>query len=407
MILMTSLQWILTCAGILTTCCVVEAVRYLIRKRNMQYWLGSYYFPSERPELVDRDQPVELFIAICDHWEPECYGASHKKAMERVQRWVYEYPKAFNKFRDFNGRPPQHTFFFPQDEYRPEYIDEIAQLCAEGYGDVDVHLHHDNDTAEQFREKLESFRDTLFHRHGLLRKDPLTNKIVYGFIHGNWALCNSRPDGRWCGVDQELTILRETGCYADFTLPSAPSECQTQTINSIYYAQDIAGQRKSHNTGIRSRVGHTAPADHLLMVQGPLCLDWQSRKFGLIPRIENGDLTAGRAPTWRRFQHWMNVGVHVAGRPNWKFIKLHTHGCKDGNIDMLLGPEMQAFHAELAAQKAANPQLKLHYVTAWEMAQLVRQAEANVMTPRISQSTRFQLHLDRTGPKSIDSSTRK
>ncbi len=395
---MTSLQWILTCAGILTTCGVVEAIRHLIRKRNMQYWLGSYYFPSERRESIDREQPVDLFVAICDHWEPECYGASHEKAVERVQRWVYQYPKAFAKFRDFNGRPPQHTFFFPQDEYRPEYLDEIALLCAEGYGDVDVHLHHDNDTADQFREKLESFRDTLFHRHGLLRRDPLTNQIVYGFIHGNWALCNSRPDGRWCGVDQELTILRETGCYADFTLPSAPSECQTRTINSIYYAKDIPGRRKSHDIGVRSRVGQTAPADHLLMVQGPLCLDWQNRKLGLVPRIENGDLTEGRAPTWRRFQHWMNVGVHVAGRPNWKFIKLHTHGCKDGNIDMLLGPEMQAFHEELAVQRQANPHLKLHYVTAWEMAQLVRQAETGVTTPRLSHTTRFQLHHAKSGP---------
>ncbi len=388
---MTSLQWILMCVGILATCGVVELFRYALRRRNMQYWIGSYYFPSEQAEPVHTDQPVDLFVAICDHWEPECYGASRTKAMERVHRWVYEYPKAFQQFQDFNGRPPQHTFFFPQDEYRPEYLDEIAQLCAEGFGDVDVHLHHDHDTADQFREKLETFKDALFHRHGLLRRDPLTNEIVYGFIHGNWSLCNSRPDGQLCGVDQELTILKETGCYADFTLPSAPSACQTKTINSIYYAKDIPGQRKSHNTGIRSRVGQTTPADHLLMIQGPLCPDWQSRKFGIMPRIENGDLTEGRAPTWRRFQHWMNVGVHVAGRPNWKFLKLHTHGCKDGNIDMLLGPEMQAFHAEMATQRQANPQLRLHYVTAWEMAQLVRQAEAGATTPQLAISTSFRL----------------
>ena len=388
---MTSGHWMVMCAALLSVCGVVELFRFVLRQRNMHYWLGSYYFPSQRLEKVDTDQPVDLFLAICDHWEPECYGASHEKAMQRVQRWVYEYPKAFRMFHDVNGRPPQHTFFFPQDEYHPEYLDEIAQLCAEGFGDVDIHLHHDNDTPERFRENLEKFRDALFHRHGLLRKDPLTNEIVYGFIHGNWALCNSRPDGRWCGVDQELTILKETGCYADFTLPSAPSACQTKTINSIYYAQDIPGQRKSHNTGIRSRVGQPAPADHLLMIQGPLGLDWQSRKFGLIPRIENGDLTEGRAPTWRRFQHWMNASVQVAGMPNWKFLKLHTHGCKDGNIDMLLGPEMQAFHAELAAQQRANPQFRLHYVTAWDMAQLVRQAEAGAAAPTLSNSTRFQM----------------
>jgi hypothetical protein len=388
---MTRLQWLLASGGAIATCGVVETFRRLLRHRNMQNWIGSYLFPNERTEPVAPSQPVDLFVAICDHWEPLCYGASHATAMERVNRWVYQYPKAFSQFRDFNGRPPQHTFFYPQDEYRPEYLDAIAELCAEGYGDVDIHLHHHNDTPERFRENLEAFRDALFHRHGLLRRDPQTNEIVYGFIHGNWALCNSRPDGQLCGVDQELTILKETGCYADFTLPSAPSACQTKTINSIYYAKDIPGKRKSHDTGIRSRVGQTAPADHLLMIQGPLCPDWQSRKFGVIPRIENGDLTGGRAPTWRRLQHWMNVGVHVAGRPNWKFLKLHTHGCKDGNIDMLLGPEMQAFHAELAAHTTANPQYRLHYVTAWEMALLVRQAESGATTPQLSASTRFRL----------------
>ena len=69
-------------------------------------------------------------------------------------------------------------------------------------------------------------------RHGLLSRDRYTGEVGYGFIHGNWALDNSRPDGRMCGVDNELDVLRETGCYADFTLPSAPSPTQTRKINS-------------------------------------------------------------------------------------------------------------------------------------------------------------------------------
>lgn len=387
---MSNSLWVLLIVSILAVLALAVVV-YVARRKNLQYWVGSYYFPSETVAAVPSDQPIDVFLAICDHWEPQCYGAPFNQAMDRVHRWVHEYPKQFGKFRDFNGRPPQHSFFFPQDEYRPEYLDQLAQLCAEGYGDVDIHLHHSHDTAEALREKLESFRDTLFHRHGLLRRHPDTNEIVYGFIHGNWALCNSRPDGLWCGVDQELTILRETGCYADFTLPSAPNFCQTSTINSIYYARDIAGQRKSHDKGIRSRVGQSSPEDHLLMIQGPLSLNWRMRKKGIVPTIENGDLIAGRPPTWERFQEWLRVGVHVAGRPNWKFVKLHTHGCKDGNIDMLLGPEMKAFHAELAAQCQKNPLMRLHYVTSWEMARLVHKAEKGETATNLSKSTQFRL----------------
>lgn len=373
------------------------AVLLVIRQRNMQYWIPQYVFPSEPKERTAPGEAIDVFIAIGDHYEPECQKVSHERAKERVARWVSEYPRLFDRYRDSSGRPPQHTFFFPQDEYRPEYLDHLKELCDAGYGDVDIHLHHAHDTADQLREKLDGFRQTLYHRHGLLRKDPATGEIVYGFIHGNWALCNSRPDGDWCGVDQELTVLLETGCYADFTLPSAPSACQTSTINSIYYAQDIPGQRKSHDKGLRSRVGFTPPRDHLLMIQGPLGLDWQSRKLGLIPRIENADVHAGRPASWRRMQLWLQADVHVSGRPEWKFVKLHTHGCKDGNIDTWLGPEMQRFHEELAAQAKNNPLFRYHYVTAWEMARLVHEAEEGAATPdlipaaRAARSNRLEL----------------
>ena len=56
---------------------------------------------------------------------------------------------------------------------------------------------------------------------------------MYAFVHGNLALANS-AGGKYCGVDNEMAILRDTGCYADFTLPSAPDETQVAVINQIY-----------------------------------------------------------------------------------------------------------------------------------------------------------------------------
>ncbi len=355
-----------------------------LKQRNMDKWIGSYAFPSEPRHAWNPDQPVDVFIAICDHWEPQCYGASHAEAVARVHRWRDKYPVLFEKYRDTNGRPPQYTFFFPEDEYHPRYLDDIKPLCEAGFGDVEIHLHHHNDTSLQLRDKLEAFRETLHHKHGLLRRDPVTNEIVYGFIHGNWSLCNSLPDGSLCGVNDELTILLETGCYADFTLPSAPSVAQTTTINSIYYAKDIPGQPKSHNTGIRARVGQTPPDNQLLLIQGPLSLDWTSRKFGIVPRIENGDIHGSRAATFARFKMWLNSGVCVAGKPDWRFIKLYSHGCKNENINTLLGPSMQMFHQQLADYHTENPNLRYHYVTAYEMAQLVHQAEQGALSPSLS-----------------------
>ncbi|MCA8996213.1 MAG: hypothetical protein KDA80_04490 [Planctomycetaceae bacterium] len=379
---MTTWGWLVLGLVMLLTALAVAVVA-MVRARQMQSWIGSYVWPTESVKKWHSDDEIDVFIAVCDHWEPRCYGASDEEAAARANRWRDEYPKFHERFQDVNGRFPQHTFFFPEDEYRPEYLDALRPLVDAGFGDVEVHLHHHDDTAAELHEKLDSFRRVLFDRHGFLRQDPQSGEILYAFIHGNWALCNSRADGKLCGVDQELTVLLNTGCYADLTLPSAPSATQTRTINSIYYAKDIPGQRKSHNTGVRARVGQAPPADHLLMIQGPLTLDWGSRRHGLIPRIENSDLHGGRPASIRRLKMWMNAGVCVAGRTDWRFVKLHTHGCKDDNINTFLGPEMQPFHEGLAELHRRHPNFRYHYVTAWDMAQLVHRAENREASPML------------------------
>ena len=383
---MSRFAWIALVAVIaLTVVCLLAVYFLVVRRRRMHIWLPTYLRNARANRRIKnrhfkhqasrRHEPIDVFIAVCDHYEPEAAHADPATALKRVERWRDEYPRLVDPFRDSSGRIPQHTFFFPQDQYRPEYLDVLAELCEAGYGDVDVHLHHDNDTEHGLREKLAGFRDTLFHCHSLLRRDPDSGEIVYGFIHGNWALCNSRPDRRWCGVNREIPILLETGCYADFTMPAAPSDAQTTTINSIYYAFDNGDRPKAHDKGLRACVGQLAPKDSLLMIQGPLGLDWTHRKFGLIPRTENGDLHGTRPPSMSRFHQWMNAHVHVQGRPSWAFIKLHTHGCKPRNINTLLGPDVVRFHADLADYAAGHDGFRYHYVTAWEMSRIVHAAE--------------------------------
>jgi hypothetical protein len=324
--------------------------------------------------------PAHVFLCLVDHHEPMVGDAPLHVQQERMDRWVREYPRSVAGIQDSTGRPPQHTFFYPAEEYNPEHIGKLAGLCRQGHGEVEVHLHHDNDTADHLRETLETYKRRLFDNHGLLRKDE-RGAISYGFVHGNWALCNSRPDGRWCGVNDELTVLRETGCYADFTMPSAPSVTQTRTTNSIYYATSNASRPKSHDTGIAARVG-VAPAEGgLLLIQGPLALDWRRRKWGVLPKLENADLRDVFPPTFARFDLWLRAGVGVAGRPDWIFVKLHTHGSPEWNANILLGEPMRAFHQDLARYAAEHPALRYYYVTAREMAQLVHQAEQGAETP--------------------------
>ncbi|WP_442975509.1 hypothetical protein, partial [Salmonella enterica] len=94
---------------------------------------------------------------------------------------------------------------------------------------------------------------------------PATGQAQWGFIHGNWALDNSHPNGWCCGIDNELIVLREEGCYVDYTLPAAPDPCQTRTINQIYYAADDPTKPKSHDTGVRVKVGGQPSGDLMII----------------------------------------------------------------------------------------------------------------------------------------------
>ena len=191
---------------------------------------------------------MQLLFCIADHFEPQC-GKAPSQATSRVNAWLDLYPQ-LRQFRDSSGCPPRHSFFFPVDEYEPSHVDAIASLCRQGLGEVEIHHHHDNDTPEKLRDRLLHYIDIFRNCHGLLAKHKQTGQTKYAFIHGNWALNNSRPDRRWCGINNEIKILLQTGCYADFTMPSYPSDTQTKKVNSIYYAQGHDHTPKGHDTGI-------------------------------------------------------------------------------------------------------------------------------------------------------------
>jgi hypothetical protein len=285
-----------------------------------------------------------------------------------VREWSEQYPAIAARHRDSFGNPPRHTYFYPAEEYDPKLLDELAALCALGYGDVEVHLHHDNDTAANFQRAIAEFAATLHARHGLLRTDPATGKVIYAFIHGNWALDNSRPDGRWCGVDNELELLVQTGCYMDMTMPSAPSDTQTRKINSIYFARGRPGHRKSHDQGRDVAAGRWGEPGELLLVQGPLTLNWREGKFGVVPRIESAELSLDAPPTAHRVRLWGDCAICVKGAEEHVFVKVHTHGATEKSMRMLFDEGgFETLWSELERQYRRDADHTLRYVTAWEM----------------------------------------
>jgi hypothetical protein len=349
---------------------IIRRVRSLAANR----WLIPFLLQSHR--VVRRfSGDIHAMICIADHFEPRMGNASDELARARVEKWVNDYPAALDRFRDSDGRPPRHTFFYPIDEYEPEFVDALTTLCRAGYGEIELHLHHDHDTAENLSQSLRTARDCFHSRHGLLPRNRWTGRVGFGFVHGNWALDNSRSDGRWCGVNNELDVLRAAGCYADFTYPSAPDPTQPAKFNSIYYAIDDADRPRSHHRGTDVGAG-AAPANGLMLIQGPLVLDWSSRRFGIMPKLENACVQISQPLQIDRLAHWLRAGVQVRTRPDWFFIKLHAHGAHETSYEGLLGESAKQFHQALADRASREAGFHYHYVTAREMYNLVKAAEA-------------------------------
>src|SRR5262245_15147817 len=116
-------------------------------------WLLPYLSQWHRRRRRRQGEKTHLLLCVADHYEPKLGKANREIADRRVERWVSDYPRLFSRFRDNDGRTPRHSFFFPEEEYEPEHLDALAALCRDGFGEVEIHLHHDKDTAEGLRKK--------------------------------------------------------------------------------------------------------------------------------------------------------------------------------------------------------------------------------------------------------------
>jgi len=336
-------------------------------------WLPSYCWQRLVRPVPDGEM-IHLILALADHFEPATVSgmggrfADLATQEQRLERWCKEYPRLVEPWPDSDGQTFRHTYFYPAEQYERGIVERLAEHCRAGWGEVEIHLHHGGtapDTAENTRRVLTEFRDRLAQQ-GCLSKLEGESLPRYAFVHGNFALANSRG-GRFCGVDNEMQILAETGCYADFTLPSAPLESQVSKINSLYECALPLDQPVPHRRGHDLQRGRTPQFP--LMIQGPLALRFRSR-FPFVA-IENGDVTTANPPSPERIGLWRRAAIGVQGQPNWVFIKLHCHGMDSKDESAMLGPVMLQFLRELTALREADKRVRVHFVAAREMANII------------------------------------
>lgn len=322
--------------------------------------------------------PVHLIIMMADHFEPAIDPSDGLKRMPRSEQerrllwWRREYPEAADRWRDHDGRPFVHTYFYPAEQYDEGLLQILAEHCHAGWGEVEVHLHHgisEPDTAENTLRVLSEFRDYLAFRHNCLASEDGSTQPRYAFVHGNFALANS-AGGKFCGVDSEMQVLAENGCYADFTLPTGLFHAaQIRRMNSLYECDWPLTERAPHRSGKNLTVGR-APQKYPLIVQGPLLANWMAAFRDPRLLIETSAVTRHSPMSVRRLALWKRARITVEGRPDWLFIKLHCHSMDPTQKDVVVGNAFRTFLEELVSG-AQDRKETLHFVTARELTNII------------------------------------
>ena len=339
----------------------VGAWGYRIYTRKYYIWLPGYLSWMWNRE-ASPSGPVHIFFVFVDHFEP---GDNYAL----TERWLNEYPKVAQRHRDADGRPWQHTWFYPGEQPLDRNLIALRQLVRAGFGETELHLHHGNDTQETARLKYVRAIEW-FQKFGFLKTpDGATH---FAFIHGNWSLDNSRGQA-FCGVPRELALLHELGCFADFTFPSLWQVSQPPFVNNLYEATDD-DRPKSYDRGVPLRAG-TTPVGDLLLFQGPLVIAPVLHPAKLFFQVEDGEIHPAVPVTPARVDYWMRANIHVLGRPDWRFIKIHTHGAQSNeDADESLGPHFDSALTYLERAYNDGARYVLHYVTAREAFNLARAA---------------------------------
>ncbi|MCS6873470.1 MAG: hypothetical protein N2Z23_05025 [Pyrinomonadaceae bacterium] len=333
-------------------------------------WLIRYPFERVRKKLFERfDGKTHLIFVIANHFEPswqEVGFCSIEQQLKRMESWKKQAFLIGESLVDNDGTRFRHTYFFPAEQYERRIFEHLSEIESRRLGEVEVHLHHGverPDTAERLRETLVNFRDLIAYEHGCLSFWESERKPRYAFVHGNLALANS-AGGKFCGVDSEMQILHETGCYADFTLPSAPDPSQVPVINQIYECALPFEQRAPHRRGRRLKVGDGQPKMPIIF-QGPLLLNWRK------PRIENGSLSESYGKADERLKKWISSKITIKGRPNWIFIKLFCHGFFPSDREACIGEKARQFFTEILEFCYKSRKYEVHFATAREAVNMV------------------------------------
>ncbi len=177
----------------------------------------------------------------------------------------------------------------------------------------------------------------------------------------------------WISLQRQIRALKDIGCYADMSFPDIGIRDQPVRINTICYMSSVASDPFVDRMALRT--GEVGIGD-LVVIDGPLLIDWTDWRHRFGPLVEDGRLTPMNPPDPCRAGSWIRANVHVIGQPNWIFAKLKIAEVSNVASVRKFREWLDRTLTYLETMYRDNEAYRLHYVTAREMYNISKAAEA-------------------------------
>ena len=253
---------------------LATVVRIYVRRYDI--FLADYMRRAVTVAAAPIDRPTHVFFLFVDHFEPDW-------SVTRTGAVGGAVPRAGGETSRQRRSAAATHLVLSRRAVDPAILTILQQMMRAGLGEVELHYHHDGDTAETLRPQWEE-AIAAFQQFGFLQ--TVTGKTAFAFVHGNESLDNA--DGEYCGVNNELRLLHDLGCFADFTFPSVYHQAQPPFVNNIYAARDD-DRPKSYDRQWPLLDLKRGQAD-LMIFQGPLVIapTWNLRRLFL--EVDDGNI---------------------------------------------------------------------------------------------------------------------
>jgi len=321
-------------------------------------WLVPY-LKWEFSTSVDREQvayPQDIVLAVVCPVTAETDTIAMEQVLDSLSGVLSDH-------KDRDSSIVRITFVTYADSTR---LRLLTDFCKSGFGEVEYLLRSECDTVPDAGQMLDDDLDILKSFGWAMTDDSEVR----------FAVLQRRAVSRHLNreIDSSLNHLAARGCYLDLSESHRHNISRSTIVNSIYLVSTHAEEPGSFANQCELVAGKLGRG-RLLVVDSPLLIDWSDWRDWYVPLVEDGKLTPGIPADSNRVNSWIRANVHVTGQPNWIFVKLVTDSLLHVESASLLIASIDRM-LEYLERLPDDGQYRIHYVTAREMYNIARAAEA-------------------------------